>query len=231
MTQLVREHVARERGGQLDTLQVAALAVHGSAQRTEVGPRTVTRRALVCRRHGRHESGEVVVRIFLVEDVALQLLVERSRRHIGAGAEILLVRQIRRIGAPRIEARIAGAAAGRQHSTGKTGPVLAGRLELIHARTRHLPGEPQAHRLLLGQHEHEIDLGEHVVVLLAFDKGSDRAAHRIVVERVRALVGVDDLQPDVTLQRDARGQRMIEISPDIGGRQLLLDGPPLANEV
>src|SRR5438309_8707535 len=33
-------------------------------------------------------------------------------------------------------------------------------------------------------------------------------------------VGVDDLQPEVTLQRDARGQRMIEISPDIGGRQL-----------
>src|SRR5205823_3159372 len=90
--QLSHQQVERHRDRGLDTLQRTALAV-------------VRLLELADRRGGTGSAGEAreVVVDGLVEDVRLQVLVETGERNIALVAEVLLVRNVVRIGAPWIQ--------------------------------------------------------------------------------------------------------------------------------
>ena len=101
----VGEHVERQRSGELQALQGAALAVW---RRGELADRIDPDVRQIGREVGR-VLGQIVERIGLRIDVRLQILVEVGSRHVRPGAEVLFVGNVERVGTPRIERGVAAA--------------------------------------------------------------------------------------------------------------------------
>ena len=179
-----------------------------------------------------NETREVVPVHRLLVDVAAQVLVVGGRRHVGLVAEVLLPRQVDRVGSPRIQRRVA--AGGARPAGRAIDAELQARVHLLHPRTRHLLGQREAHRLLARQAPGQVHRGQVVGVGLA---ALDRLhAAGVVVERrvpvvgLRGLVGAHDLQADVAAHRHAEGG-CVQVALQEGGGRLLLDLPGLGDQV
>ncbi|KAG1388526.1 hypothetical protein G6F59_015915 [Rhizopus arrhizus] len=95
-------------------------------------------------------------------DVALQVLVENRRGHVGRLAEVLLVGQVQCGGTPGVQQRITATAAGAA-IVGIHAELQAG-AHLVHARACHLLGSGEAQRLLVREHEHQVQARQPILV-------------------------------------------------------------------
>ncbi|CCG39521.1 TonB-dependent receptor domain protein [Xanthomonas citri pv. mangiferaeindicae LMG 941] len=167
------DQLQRQRGGEFDTAQGAALAVERGAEGAGGQHRGRARRRHVAG----HQCGEIVVVAALGVDVALEVLVEERRGHVSTVGKILLVGDVQGIGAPRIQHGVAAAGAGAP-GRGVDTEFQRG-TQLIHARACDLLGHRKAQRLLVRELEGQVQAGQPVAVGLAIVDGPHFATGRL----------------------------------------------------
>ena len=228
-TQCGRQQVERQRRRQLHAAELAALAIEWGGERPD----------RLCRREAhprpRHVAGdelrEVVVVVGLRVDVALQLLVVAGRRHVGAGAEVLLVGHVQCIGTPRVDLRVAAAGAG--PAGGFVDAEVDAGAQLVNLRPRHLLGGTKAQRLVAAQVEGQVQGRQHVGVGLAVRDRLDLAARccrAVEIVAVRRLVDTLGLQAEVAAHRHGAELR-VEVGLGIQRGDLFLHVPGLGDQV
>src|SRR5471032_77567 len=219
------QQVERQRGGQFQAVDAAAGAVGRLGEVTNV--RRGLRRGRLDRRR------EVVVEVGVVDDVGVEALEERRGREVALVAEVFFERQVDAVGDPRLQRRIAAAAAVDAAVRGIDREGRAG-AHVDHVRALHLAGQRKAQEVLVAQFTHQVQARQHLVVAGASVDGLHRRVGRAAVDvgRVgaRALLGVHHLQTEVALDRHV-GPVGVDVQLGHRGGDFFVDDPVLVVDV
>ncbi len=231
------EHRERDLGRQLEALQVAAGAVGAG----RVLPEETSR-------HAGHADGvggvrEVIGVVRVRDDVRVQVLVEQRGTQVAfLVREVLLVRQVQRLGLERLEVRVARRAHQFAHMAvphpHRRG-VVVDRERVAHVgqrRPRDLDAGAEAQQVVVAEVGRQVQCRQEVAVARAVGRlgirrvGQGHAGADVCAETARVLIRVDILQTDVAAQRDL-AYLGVDVELAIDGGDAFLDVPALGQDV